>query len=129
MWRTDQEAYLVRANGEERPALEWMRDYLASFGVSVEDEPGAPHGFRLEENYPNPFIASTRIGYTIPAPAAVTLTVFDLLGREVQTLVAAYQEPGAYTVTFDAGRLPGGVYVYRLEVGTSVLTRPMLLVR
>lgn len=129
LWRHSQEAYLVRPNGEERPALVWLRGYLQSYALPAEPGAEVPQAFRLLGNYPNPFNPTTRIRYELAEPAEVTLKVFDLLGRQVQTLVSAYQVPGEYTVTFDARDLSSGVYLYRLEAGSFVQTRPMLLVK
>jgi alpha-glucosidase (family GH31 glycosyl hydrolase) len=92
--------------------------------------------FRLEQNYPNPFNPTTTIRYAIPAGAYnyTSLRVFDLLGREVATLVHGEQAPGTYSLVFDADRsgphpLASGMYVYRLEVGGRMESRKMIVVR
>ena len=96
--------------------------------VAIEtDEAGVPRAFRLEQNYPNPFNPSTTIPYRLSNAAPVTLQVYDVLGRDVATLVDAFQAPGRYEVTFDADGLPGGVYLYRLQTDARVLSRAMLL--
>ena len=130
LWRQDQEAFLVRANGEERPALQWLKDYLADYrATSSEHEPAVPQQFSLSANYPNPFNPSTQIKYTIAAPTEVTLRVYDVLGRMVKTLVQSHQAAGDYTVTFDASNLASGMYLYRLEAGSFVQTRQMMLLK
>ena len=89
----------------------------------------APSTFALEENYPNPFNPSTNIGYTLPEAAPVRLSVFDALGREVAVLVAGAQSAGRHAVTWSADGLPSGLYLYRLEAGSFVETRTMMLAK
>ena len=130
MWRTDQEAYLVRSNGSERPALEWLRDYLASNASAREPESGVPSAFVLHQNFPNPFNPSTRIGFEVRRSAPVTLKVFDALGRNVATLLNEHPHaPGSYAVDFSAADLPSGVYLYTLQVDGAVDGRQMVLLK
>jgi hypothetical protein len=91
--------------------------------------PAVPDHFALEQNFPNPFNPSTEIRYSIARSEFTTLTVYDLLGREVANLVKEVKEPGTYTAHFDAAGLASGVYYYRLTSGVSVETHKMLLVR
>ncbi len=74
---------------------------------------------QLSQNYPNPFNPSTKIKYDLPFNANVTLKVYDIAGREVASLVTAYQNSGAYSVNFDASSLSSGVYIYKLSVTNS----------
>jgi hypothetical protein len=107
---------------------------VTSAGTSESD---LPLVFELSQNYPNPFNPSTTIGYQLPAAGPVMLKVYDLLGREVATVVDEVQEPGKHAVTFDAGAgsggngnsLASGVYFFRLRAGEYTRTRTMLLVR
>jgi hypothetical protein len=85
--------------------------------------------FELAQNYPNPFNPTTSIRYQIPTAETVNLKVYDILGKEVATLVNGRQEAGNYTVPFNAVRLASGVYFYRLQAGGFVETRKMLLVK
>ncbi len=80
-------------------------------------------------NYPNPFNPVTVIEYSLPSDAYVTLTVYDILGREVGVLVDEFQEAGTYDTVFDASRLPSGMYFTRLEFGGQSLVQRMLLVK
>jgi hypothetical protein len=89
----------------------------------------AAEAFALVQNYPNPFNPSTTIEFEVPSLEFVGLKVYDVLGREVATLVNEKKAAGTYEVTFDASHLPSGVYFYRLEAGSFVQTRKMLLVR
>lgn len=85
--------------------------------------------FALSQNYPNPFNPSTVIGYQLPAAGNVTLKVYDLLGREIASLVNEEKPAGEYEVEFNAGGLSSGVYFYRLKAGENVETKKMLLIR
>ena len=81
-----------------------------------------PEKFELEQNYPNPFNSMTKIKFNIPLwreerGRIITLKVFDMLGREVKSLVNESLQPGTYEITFDAGNLPGGIYFIKLEAG------------
>lgn len=84
---------------------------------------------RLFQNYPNPFNSSTVISYQVPAARPVRLLVYDILGREVATLVNEEKPAGVHVVKFDAARLASGVYLYRLQAGDFVQTRKLILVR
>ena len=102
----------------------------AGTGTPVE-QIGAdvPETYRLGQNYPNPFNPSTTIGYELKEAQPVRLSVHDVLGREVAVLVEGYQAAGGYDVTFEAGDLPSGLYLYRLEAGGEVHTRTMTLMK
>ena len=98
--------------------------------TSSEDETLLPVTMKLDQNYPNPFNPSTNISFTLPSSQKVTLRVYDMLGREVATLVNNQTvSAGAHTVNFDASSLSSGVYIYQL-VGSNVsLTRRMTLIK
>ncbi|MCC6398609.1 MAG: T9SS type A sorting domain-containing protein [Bacteroidetes bacterium] len=83
----------------------------------------------LYQNYPNPFNPSTTIRYGLPSRAFVSVTVINTIGQRIATLVQGGQDAGYHEVVFDAKRLPSGVYFYRLQAGSYVETRKMLLVR
>ena len=97
--------------------------------VALEEDTEAPEGFVLAQNYPNPFNPATAIPYTLRRPSQVTLTVTDLAGRNVATLVSEHQAPGTYSATWDAVGQPSGVYLYRLETESFTQTRRMILVK
>jgi hypothetical protein len=88
-----------------------------------------PREFRLEQNYPNPFNPSTNIQFSIAEGGRVTLRVYDLLGREVKKLVDDEFNPGVYTVTFDAAGLSSGMYIYRIEAGSFIQTKRLVLLK
>ncbi len=97
--------------------------------VANEERAEVPDSFVLGANYPNPFNPSTKIHYALPHAAAVHLTVYDVRGLLVTTLVDAHQVSGLYDVSFDASRLPSGVYFYRIEAGAFQKVRTMVLLK
>lgn len=99
---------------------------LTEIGKNEEITPGI---FLLEQNYPNPFNPSTKINYSLSQSGNVNLKVFDILGKEVATLVNGYKHSGRYTVEFDDIKLSSGIYLYRLQSGGKVLTKRMVFMR
>jgi hypothetical protein len=106
-------------------------DYDGTFEYSktVEVVASQPKAFSLSQNYPNPFNPSTKIAFTIASPAQVSLKVYDVLGREVTTLVNEQKGAGNYEVSFDASKLASGLYLYKLTAGSYTQTRKLLLVK
>jgi len=86
-----------------------------------------PDVFYLNQNYPNPFNPATQITYALPVPNHVTLTVYNVLGRKVQTLVSEYQSAGSYTVRYEPDDLASGVYFYQLNVGDEFVEMKKML--
>jgi enterochelin esterase-like enzyme len=105
--------------------------FIPGSAMSVDEKQETPMSFTLQQNYPNPFNPSTTISFTIPPGTygRTSLQVYDLLGREVATLLNEEKSAGAYTVQWDAGGVSSGVYFYRLRAGDFVQTRKMLLMR
>jgi hypothetical protein len=86
--------------------------------------------FSLHQNYPNPFNPQTTIAYSLSRTSAITLRVYDPTGREVATLARNERKAaGKHEVSFDATRLPSGIYFYRLQTESFVETKKMLLIR
>ncbi len=90
---------------------------------------GMPRDYRLMQNYPNPFNPTTTIRFQIPTAGHVTLKVYSMLGQEVATLVEGNRSPGLYSITFDGSHLSSGIYAYRLQSGTSIETKKMILLK
>jgi hypothetical protein len=104
-------------------------DGKSTYIGTVEVEVGIPRTTMLYQNYPNPFNPTTLISYAIPTQSRVTLRVYDVLGRVVQTLVEETQNPGIYEARFDASALASGIYFYRLTAGAFVETKKMIVLR
>ncbi len=100
-----------------------------SSSVAPEKVKGIPSSFSLAQNYPNPFNPSTEISFGLPTHAHVTLTIYDLLGRQVARLVNEDRTPGTYSVGWDASGMSGGVYLYRLTAGMFSETKKMVVMR
>lgn len=105
--------------------------YNADGPTSVEEEQNdyIPKEYILEQNYPNPFNPTTTIQYSIPFSEKVSLKIFNLLGEEVKTLTDDFQEAGKYSVQFNANNLASGIYFYKLQAGSFVETKKMILLR
>ena len=89
-----------------------------------------PEGYILYQNYPNPFNPSTTIKYQIPDDNTfVELRVFNILGKELITLVNEKQEPGIYEVEFNSGNLSSGIYFYTLKAGSHSETKKMIVLK
>ena len=102
--------------------------------VSDDDRGALPGDYVLSQNYPNPFNPTTRISYRVPTRSEVTLRVYDILGREVTTLVNEIQSAGTYSVVWDGTdaegrRTASGIYLYRLTAGDFSRTRKMILLK
>jgi hypothetical protein len=107
--------------------------YYESMGgsgtVAIDDSPDQPTKVTLENNYPNPFNPTTQIQFSLPQASEVQLKVYDILGREVQTLIDGRRSAGRYTTSFNAGELTSGMYIYRLKAGSTTITRKMTLIK
>ena len=101
--------------------------------VTNQNSNTIPDKFLLSQNFPNPFNRTTSIRYTIPVRTgrdlSVTLKVYDMNGKEIETLVNENQNAGSYSVLFNAGNYPSGVYFYKLEAGSFSETRKMVLLK
>ena len=106
-------------------------DFDGSFTYSkvVQVNTNLVSSFELNQNYPNPFNPSTQISFSLAQNGLVTLSVYNLLGQEVRTLINRNMEAGSHSITFDASGLQSGVYVYQLNAAGSTLTRKMMLVK
>ncbi len=102
---------------------------LKATAIHVPESPLPPHILRLRQNTPNPFNPSTNIEFFLPRQEHARLAVFDLVGRRVATLADGTMQAGWHTLRFDAASLASGIYVYRLEAGSQVQTRTMVLTK
>ncbi len=120
--------YTLTAPGDAR------NSFIARLGLSgnataVENRSVVPLNFSLDQNYPNPFNPSTVISYQLAAGGNVTLKIYDILGREVKTLVNDYEQAGRHKVSFEASNLASGVYLYRLDAGKYSSVKKLVLLK
>jgi hypothetical protein len=110
--------------------LDGLWSIEVGYWTGIDDpEEFRPGTASLAQNYPNPFNPVSTISYRLSEQSHVTLTVFDLLGKEVATLVTADQQPGSYEVTFDGSGFASGVYLYRLQAGSFQQTKRFVLAK
>ncbi len=88
-----------------------------------------PRQFRLEQNYPNPFNPSTTINYSVPKSCLVTIKVYDVMGREISTLINAQKPAGNYSIKFNASHFATGIYFYRMQAGDFIATKKLVLLK
>ena len=120
---------IVKSNDPFTPSVIVPIHMIVSSTVGIEDNLYVPLTFNLYQNYPNPFNPSTTIKYTIPELSKVKLTLFNLLGEEMKTLINEEKNAGNYSVEFNATNLPSGVYFYQLKAGDYIDTKKMILLR
>jgi len=131
IWKTN--AYLIRTDGSERPALEWLRGYLS--GSDIKDLTGSiPRDYMFYQNYPNPFNPSTTIRYSLPKPSKVKVTIHNALGVKVRTLVDSYQNIGEHSIIWDAkddhnNPVSSGIYFYSMTTDDVTMKNKMILIR
>ena len=103
---------------------------LDSTAVSVrEEETGIPSEYELSQNYPNPFNPTTEIKFSIAKESVVTIKVYDILGKEITTLVNERKPAGIYSVNFNASNLSSGVYFYRMQSNSFTSTKKFVLLK
>ncbi|MHB8579350.1 MAG: T9SS type A sorting domain-containing protein [Ignavibacteriaceae bacterium] len=107
----------------------WRRP-LSDIITSIKDNGSRfPEHFKLYQNYPNPFNPTTIINYSVPKSSLVRIKVYDVLGREIETLVNEQKNPGNYKITFNAGKMASGVYFYQLRASDYTSIKKMLLLK
>jgi hypothetical protein len=125
----DAAANYVGAFGSDEWTDEWSSLNIDPVGVDEEQLSGMPTVYSLEQNYPNPFNPSTKIKYAVPTNSDVKLAVYNILGQQVEVLVNSFRNAGTYEITWDASKLSSGIYIYRLEAGSTVISKKMTLLK
>jgi len=126
-YSTSSAAYTGADGGQPAGDLRWWN----MTPVSVEG-PGSsviPDGYSLGQNYPNPFNPSTTFTFSLPQSGQVVLKVFNLIGQEVATVLNEKRNAGNHEVSFDASKLPSGMYFYSLSSGGFASSKKMLLIK
>ena len=124
--------FIDLANGVQSGSLyvDFIRcTYPGWTAIEELDHDAIPSDFMLEQNYPNPFNPTTAINYSLAQNAEVELSIYDINGRKIATLIEGMQAAGAYSLKFNASTMPGGVYIYRLQAGQWSDTKKMLLIK
>ncbi len=126
--------WLVDSQDNFSVTADYLHDVIKHAGgtltvLKMQVGSGVPNSFCLHQNYPNPFNPTTAIKYDLPAHSFVTLKVYDILGREMKTLINQQQNAGSYTVNLDADRLPSGVYFYRITTRDFATTKKLVVVK
>ncbi|MGD1044439.1 MAG: T9SS type A sorting domain-containing protein [Bacteroidota bacterium] len=97
--------------------------------TSVVKEEEIPTEYSISQNYPNPFNPTTKLKFALPQRSLTKLIIYDLLGREVQTLINKELEAGYHEINFDANKIPSGIYFYRIQSGDFIQTKKMILIK
>jgi hypothetical protein len=122
----------VMTAGDLNTIIQWIRNGAPESTTSVAElaERISVHSFHLNQNYPNPFNPTTTIEFTLAENGNVSLKIYDVLGKEVATLLNDNLKAGVlHQVTFNASNLPSGIYVYRLDTGKNYLVKKLMLLK
>jgi hypothetical protein len=107
-----------------------MRDTIRVSATGIDDpQSSIPSEYQLAQNFPNPFNAQTAIDYDLPASADVAISIFDILGRKLETLVNEHQDAGHHQVVWNAADSPSGFYFYRIKAGEFIQTKRATLLK
>ncbi|HTK81625.1 MAG TPA: T9SS type A sorting domain-containing protein, partial [Bacteroidota bacterium] len=104
-------------------------DAVVKIGITSAQHAEMPKAYALYQNYPNPFNPSTTIRFDVPKASNISLKIYDVLGQEVETLVNEERGAGRYSVNFDAGNFPSGVYYFRIIAGDFSDVKKLLLAK
>jgi hypothetical protein len=118
--------YIIEINGQ---VIYLGSNKMKSMKVANPEQNTVPLKYSLSQNYPNPFNPVTKINFSIPKQGFVTLKVYDMLGREIRSLVNETKQPGNYSVDFNGANLSSGVYFYRLESNDFTSIKRMVLIK
>jgi hypothetical protein len=129
----DADEYLITGGVKIGPSANPVQPFLMSYGpttgINSQGESVLPGKIFLEQNYPNPFNATTTISYSIEKPGMVSIEIYDLLGRSVDTIINETKLSGRHSIIYDASALPTGVYFYKITAGEQTETGRMMLLK
>jgi hypothetical protein len=124
----DSSLFVIQSNSGSSPDTVKVSG-IANPITDVEQLTGFPKVFALSQNYPNPFNPSTTLSFSLPSRSFVTLNIFDLLGREVATVVSEEFPAGTYSRQWNASNISSGIYFYRLKAGSFIEIKKLVLLR
>lgn len=116
-------------NPYESPYSNQVGAKVKGAGLEKSNSGTTPTEYLLDQNYPNPFNPSTKISYSLKEEGLVTLKVYDILGKEIATLVNENKPAGIYEAEFNASQLPSGMYIYKIQAGQFLDVKKMLLMK
>jgi hypothetical protein len=128
-YMTSEYSQQVQINLSTSPVVEGINITLPQSPSSIKRDEGMPDNFQLFQNYPNPFNPVTKIKFSISGNSNVRLAVYDILGKEIATLVDEFLSQGNYSIEFKAENLPSGFYIYQLTAGTFSEVKKMILLK
>jgi hypothetical protein len=108
--------------------VDWLQ-LIRQYVTSIDERPEIPNGFSLSQNYPNPFNPMTRINFDLGKASNVKLTIYNILGQKVATVINQFMNAGAYSVNFNGSNLSSGVYLYSIEAGDFKMNKKMILLK
>lgn len=129
---TQGEKYYWRVQGKNLAgsgAWSAVDTFTANVSTGIKQEKGIPTEYSLSQNYPNPFNPTTKIQFALPKAALIKLSIYDLLGREVQIVLDKELKEGYYEVSIDAGNLSSGIYFYKIQAGNFLQTKKMVVAK
>jgi hypothetical protein len=129
VWTQKNKSGLYAFPGVNVDTVRTWQVYLKKIITDVKPSGEIATGFALNQNYPNPFNPATKIDYTVARAGHVRLSVYNVLGEEVATLLNEDLQPGTYQAVFDASRMASGVYYYKMTAGSFTETKKMMLVK
>jgi hypothetical protein len=121
--------FVVRAFDLSGNISEASNEATTTITTDILNEHQTPSTYSIEQNYPNPFNPTTSISYKVPEAANVQITLYDMLGRKLSTLVNERKSAGAYQLTLDMSSYSSGIYLYRMQAGNFVQTRRLTLIK
>jgi len=121
------QTFAIHINEKVDAVLLDPEDWVLKYAYSVNTFP--PISYQLDQNYPNPFNSTTIISYGLPGKAKVSLKIYDILGREIETLASGVQLPGYHTCEWNAKHVTSGIYFYSLTAGSTKLVRKMVVIK
>lgn len=125
----DGSIYVAGTSTDDSTGLDFLLVKYSTLATRINNDKNTPLLFSLDQNYPNPFNPSTVIRYQLAVRSQVSLKIYDVLGREVTTLVNEERPAGRYQLRFDGSSLASGIYFYQLRAGNLVQTKKMILIK